>query len=103
MRRDEIAPLDRQRLGVLGDRIGRLLRCRGVRPGLRVVRPAVLDQLGYGPAREGSDGRNVWFVQDAGDGSVTYAVVAGWRDRRGTTAVLSTGGRLWATLNRRIS
>ncbi len=63
-----------------------IVRCSGLRPGVRAVRPAVFDDLGYAPARTGDDGRAVWFEQDLPSG-LRYALVVGWRERRGDTEI----------------
>jgi len=71
-----------------------MLRIDAEVAGLRLVRPAGLDRLGYGPAETGEEGELVWLVQEAADG-LTYAVVVGSREVDGATemavAITSTG------------
>ena len=56
-----------------------MLRLDGPAPSApRLVRPAGLDRLGYGPADIGSDGDLHWLVQEAAD-DLVYAVVVGSR------------------------
>ncbi|MCC7014481.1 MAG: hypothetical protein IT454_18110 [Planctomycetes bacterium] len=68
-----------------------LVRVDADSPSLELVPPAGVAQLGYEPARVGSEGSSRWFVQKAADG-LSYAVVAtSYPDSKGVTFAITVG------------